>query len=830
MPRAPIGLDAQLRTIIRSVRDGYSVLVTGGPGSGVSTLLAAFVDAHLSNGGTIAQSPEVSGATSGTVLVLDDVDLVDPESASRMRTLLLARQLVAVFGTTSPRSASVARLTSSARVSEIQLESLDPDRIAEIVVVIAGAYPDRPTALWLEAFSGGRLGILVPTIDHAVANRALTIEGGLARLREPLSAPLSVVHRIECRRAALSDDAKDAVTAICVARHLPVDSALRAFGSSVLAEAEQSGLLAVRHDSAQHIVEPTFGAVHQVVLDELGYFGIATTAQSLLERLPDAPFAQRIHWQLLAGQRPAGDDLIAAAIQTSTREELHVAAELATAAWESGHAAAGSLLAALIAARGDRPGAARILEQVLANPNLDPEDYARAALELATIRLWNLGDADGAIELATLLREALCRAGHELAGAAALGGILLYAGQPKLALETLCWPGVCDELDDELACQVLGTALAVTGACTRAVTIARRGLDLTLAQSPPRAGLEPEIHVLTIALALEHAGELEEANMLISEWYDRAARRSVHHGWLNLARMRIALARGDLTVARRSADEAAAVFRDTDNQVPRRWAVAGKLFACALAGDSTASEATSKELDLLATGAVRFLEPDVFRALAWYAALRGRVLEARELLGRACDIAREAGLYALESSALHDLVRLGEAKGALPRLEFIEAFVDSPWSTARVLQARGVVDNDPEPLLAASNNFGAHGALLWAAEAAAQAVAACENNRSQTARREATAILRSWYERGIHAATPALLNARLASLSKREREVARLATAGQTSREIATQLSVSVRTVENHLQSIYVKLGMRSRAELRDWLVDNSNYVPRVSE
>jgi DNA-binding CsgD family transcriptional regulator len=51
-------------------------------------------------------------------------------------------------------------------------------------------------------------------------------------------------------------------------------------------------------------------------------------------------------------------------------------------------------------------------------------------------------------------------------------------------------------------------------------------------------------------------------------------------------------------------------------------------------------------------------------------------------------------------------------------------------------------------------------------------------------------------------------------LTRREHEVAGLAAQGRSNREIADQLVVSVRTVENHLQRVYAKLGVSSRDEL----------------
>jgi len=69
------------------------------------------------------------------------------------------------------------------------------------------------------------------------------------------------------------------------------------------------------------------------------------------------------------------------------------------------------------------------------------------------------------------------------------------------------------------------------------------------------------------------------------------------------------------------------------------------------------------------------------------------------------------------------------------------------------------------------------------------------------------------------AATPGLRSeAGTAGLTRREREVARLASTGRSNREIAEELVVSVRTVENHLQRAYDKLGISRRDELGDAL------------
>ena len=54
-------------------------------------------------------------------------------------------------------------------------------------------------------------------------------------------------------------------------------------------------------------------------------------------------------------------------------------------------------------------------------------------------------------------------------------------------------------------------------------------------------------------------------------------------------------------------------------------------------------------------------------------------------------------------------------------------------------------------------------------------------------------------------------------LTSAEERVAVLAASGLSNQAIATQLFLSVRTVECHLSHAYAKLGVRSKAELAAW-------------
>jgi two-component system response regulator NreC len=64
-------------------------------------------------------------------------------------------------------------------------------------------------------------------------------------------------------------------------------------------------------------------------------------------------------------------------------------------------------------------------------------------------------------------------------------------------------------------------------------------------------------------------------------------------------------------------------------------------------------------------------------------------------------------------------------------------------------------------------------------------------------------------------------------LSKREREVLRLLAQGHSNQQIATQIKVSVKTVETHRTRLSEKLGLKGRAELYRFAVESGILNPQ---
>jgi ATP/maltotriose-dependent transcriptional regulator MalT len=194
---------------------------------------------------------------------------------------------------------------------------------------------------------------------------------------------------------------------------------------------------------------------------------------------------------------------------------------------------------------------------------------------------------------------------------------------------------------------------------------------------------------------------------------------------------------------------------------------------------------------------------------------QGRPDDARRVATIALALTIETHCWGTALELAHDMARIGGTAHALEAADHIGGRVDGPLALARRLHIEGLGRDDQDRLEQASAAFEDIEAILFAAEAAADAGRAAA--RGEEARRSARLMQRAALlaARCEGARTPALvMPSELTPLTSREREVASLAADGLSSDEISKRLFLSVRTVDNHMQHVYQKLGIVSRKDL----------------
>lgn len=143
------------------------------------------------------------------------------------------------------------------------------------------------------------------------------------------------------------------------------------------------------------------------------------------------------------------------------------------------------------------------------------------------------------------------------------------------------------------------------------------------------------------------------------------------------------------------------------------------------------------------------------------------------------------------------------------------AEADSPVLRLRARTASAMAAGALDELAAVGDDWERAGFMLHAAETLALAADAARREGRGREAAQLAGRARTLAERTEGASTaPLHVGSELEPLTAREREIATLAGRGMPSNDIASRLFLSPRTVNNHLQSAYTKLGVRSRGEL----------------
>lgn len=154
-------------------------------------------------------------------------------------------------------------------------------------------------------------------------------------------------------------------------------------------------------------------------------------------------------------------------------------------------------------------------------------------------------------------------------------------------------------------------------------------------------------------------------------------------------------------------------------------------------------------------------------------------------------------------------MRLGDGDGAQATAQVLEV---SPSSRVLVLSASGERDDVLEAVKA-----GASGYLVKSASRTelAEAVRATAAGRAVFTPGLAGLVLGEYRRMAKNPEGPA------ASLTERETEILRHVAKGLTAKQIAEKLSLSHRTVENHVQATFRKLQVANRVELARYAIEH---------
>jgi DNA-binding CsgD family transcriptional regulator len=318
---------------------------------------------------------------------------------------------------------------------------------------------------------------------------------------------------------------------------------------------------------------------------------------------------------------------------------------------------------------------------------------------------------------------------------------------------------------------------------------------------------------------LRQSGRLCEAATMVAVLYDQALvdgsiDAQAYAAW-QLAKT--ALDQGRVATAARYGREAAVLLR----QVNRLPALRDCLVVLATAealrrepGQNPGGGALA-QLDALRIEGSIWMAADLLIARAWTAVAAHDFPAARTFLEDAVVVGERIGDRVGQVTALHDLARLGQFKEVAARLALVAEGAEGDLVPAQAAHALAGSRGDAAALERAAASFEALGAWLLAAETAADAAVAwrraLEPRPAAAAERKALNLA----ERCEGASTPALVAVESrALLTAAERETALLAAAGRSNKEIAEQLLLSQRTVENYLHRVYDKLGVSGRADL----------------
>jgi len=755
------------------------------------------------------------------VIVADDVPLLD--SASLALLGYLAAQgtifLIATVRTGEPAPELLTGLWREGRLERVDLADLGRADLETLLHRALGGPVEAGTGREFWQVTGGNPLYVRELVLGSLESGALVERSGVWHLEGPVPSTARLADLVEQRIAGLSAEARSVVELLAVCEPLELGYLETAAPAGVLESLERAGLVTITVAEGEvRLAHPLHGKVIRSVMPKTRARAILLAQAGRLEAAsPTDATALRIAvWRLDAGARPDPAVLVRGAHLARYAHDFRTVRRLVEAVpAEQLDAAGGLLLGEALYELGAFDDADRILARGQQFPASE-----RVALRLAVTRAtnaqWGLCQPGTALAINAAARAVVTSQPLAEELLAHQASVLTFSGHPGRALALLEHIHGTSRRTRVARAIAAAPALAVTGRTAEAVKAAQAGYADHRALDEELAIAHPAMHLVNQVFALAEAGRLAEAEQLARAGAEIVAAQRVPIAQIFFAANlgRVAALQGRAATAGRYWAEAAGLATAHRFAGPRRLALSGLALAHAMAGDPGAAAQALAERD---TGpAFGFRGPEQQLADAWTAHASGRPAEAAARFRDAAAQAASTGHKTAESWLLHDLMRTsGEDTSA--RLRELAGACDSPLISARARHAAAARARNAQELAGAASDFEALGAMLLAAEAAsgaAEAFTRAGHRRAATAAFRRSRTLAASCE---GATTPGLFHTSAPDpLSGRERQIAMLAANGMASKDIAERLFLSVRTVSNHLQHAYTKLGVSSRAALAE--------------
>jgi DNA-binding NarL/FixJ family response regulator len=789
------------------------------PGGGLLGLLRQASDAIAGR----------AGPDGKLLLVVDDAQHLDDGSAALVHQLVQAKTCSALLSLRAPGPAPdpVTALWKDGLAERIELSSWSESETEQALAAVLDGPVSSSTVRQLFRVSGGNAFYLRELLIGTVGSGALSETGGIWSLNEPLSAPGRLVELVASRLSGLAPATTAVIEMLAMGEPLGMSVLEKLADSDGLEEAEAQGFVQVYQDDRRmqaRLAHPIYGEGVRQSMPRSRQRRIAAMLAVAIEatgarRREDLLRLGR--WHLDAGDRGDPVLLTRAARRAQEMFDMELSARLAQAALDSGASVEAGLTLGEALFRSGRHAEAESVLAAMTELCRSDQDLAR----ITSARAYNLhntlGDPAGA---AAVLDRALAVITEETPRLQLLGRLAanrLLEGNPEGALAA-AGPLLASD-DDAMVSRgsySSSIALGLMGRGDEAVSVAYAALQIHRRVS----GLPqlPESQLIGAIFGHIAAGRLAQAEAVAaaSERFFLAAGDKEGHttslfmlGW-------VLIERGLLSRASTAFLDGASVNRELHDVAALRWCVAGIALAEAMSGHGQRAAAAAAERDELPTGILAIYETDLIeRSRAWVAVCAGERSRACDILLAAAARAEASRLRVAEARLLHDVARLGQPGLVADRLAALAESVDGEYVAAMASHSAAMLADRGADLEASGQAFESLGADLLGAEAYTAAARAYRSEGLARAASSATRMAGKLAAACGDVRTPGLSAGEAPErLTRREREVAGLAAAGASSREIAARLVLSVRTVDNHLQNVYSKLGVTSREELAEVL------------